>query len=265
MDISTTMASTPSASALSAVLRCRGNILTRNPPTKRPAASAYSLGLTGGALRESTSERTRSNQASTWETFLQGERVVVGKGLAVAVAYKSTHKTPRKKGDWETRCHDPKLSQSRVCAPKDAHSAAPGAQNALVRPAKRKLTRSLPGIDKCSQLIRLIKHEASAAHLCKAIFYQNITELPSGVLKVSIIYPVSRASSGQIAFFLLSGWSTLKSTCLSLTALVSELMFLKVGGLWRSSSSSDDAPEPHTGEQDMNMKNIEHALQVSSK
>ncbi|KAF1388313.1 hypothetical protein PFLUV_G00088910 [Perca fluviatilis] len=67
------MASTPSTSALSAVLRCRGNIWTRNPPTKRPATSAYSLGLTGG----SPVERTRSNQASAWEPSLQGDRALL--------------------------------------------------------------------------------------------------------------------------------------------------------------------------------------------
>ncbi|GLD53097.1 uncharacterized protein AKAME5_000588700 [Lates japonicus] len=81
------MASTPSASALSAVLRCRGNIWTRNPPTKRPATSGYSLGLAGGTLRDSPAERNRSNQVSAWEAFLQGERVAVGGGLTVA--YKS--------------------------------------------------------------------------------------------------------------------------------------------------------------------------------
>ncbi|KAE8289156.1 hypothetical protein D5F01_LYC13036 [Larimichthys crocea] len=78
------MASTPSASALSAVLRCRGNIWTRNPSTKRPANSVYSLGMAGGVLRDSPAERTRSNQAPAWEAFLQGERVVVGRRLNVA-------------------------------------------------------------------------------------------------------------------------------------------------------------------------------------
>ncbi|KAK6326200.1 hypothetical protein J4Q44_G00018450 [Coregonus suidteri] len=44
------MASTPSASALSAVLRCRGNILARNQANKkRPGTSGYSLGLACGA------------------------------------------------------------------------------------------------------------------------------------------------------------------------------------------------------------------------
>ncbi|KAI7801137.1 uncharacterized protein LOC130564555 [Triplophysa rosa] len=40
------MASTPSASALSAVLRCQGNILARKQANKtRPAASVYGLGM----------------------------------------------------------------------------------------------------------------------------------------------------------------------------------------------------------------------------
>ncbi|KAJ4930659.1 hypothetical protein JOQ06_025650 [Pogonophryne albipinna] len=75
------MASTPSASALSAVLRCRGNILTRNPLTKRPASSAYSLGLAGVC----PTKRAQSNQPSAWEAFLQG----VSGGRSVTVAFKS--------------------------------------------------------------------------------------------------------------------------------------------------------------------------------
>ncbi|KAI9532131.1 hypothetical protein NQZ68_034336 [Dissostichus eleginoides] len=77
----TSMASTPSASALSAVLRCRGNILTRNPPTKRPVSSAYSLGLAGVC----PAKRARPNQSSAWEAFLQG----VSGGRSVTVAFKS--------------------------------------------------------------------------------------------------------------------------------------------------------------------------------
>ncbi|XP_042338137.1 uncharacterized protein LOC121939069 [Plectropomus leopardus] len=224
------MASTPSASALSAVLRCRGNIWTRNPPTKRPATSAYSLS-------GSPAERARSNQATAWEAFLQGDRVLVGRRLAVA------YESPR----WDGRvlrekhcrennnlCHQ-KLSQSAG----DARSAAPGVQNALVR----QLVRRLTGRDKCSQIIQKIKHETGATHICKIVFGQETSEVPAGVLKVSLTSSCLAGKAGEKPSYVLPGWSTLRSTCVSLTALVSELMLQKLVELWRSCSSPDDAPQ----------------------
>ncbi|XP_051262349.1 uncharacterized protein LOC127366935 [Dicentrarchus labrax] len=250
------MASTPSASALSAVLRCRGNLWTRNPPTKRPATSVYSLGLAGGVVRDSPAERTLPDQASAWEAFLQGERVVVWRKLTLA--FKSPcvdGKVRRQKKSRESNklCH-PKLSQS----PGDAHSAVPGVQNALVRQLARGLTFNLPGVDECSKIIQMIKYKTYATYMhthmqiCKIglVFVQEISESPAGVLKVSIPSPCVMEDAGQIPSFVLTGWSTLKSTCLSLTALVSELMFLKLGLLCRSSSSPKDAPQHLLSQQD---------------
>ncbi|XP_029307953.1 uncharacterized protein LOC115021574 [Cottoperca gobio] len=234
------MASTPSTSALSAVLRCRGNIWTRNPPTKRPAASACSLGLAG----VSPAERAQSNQASAWEAFLQGDRVLVGR--RVTVAYKS-----------------PRVEIIKLCQPKclqssrDTRSDMPGVQNALVRQLLRSLSANLPGIDKCSQIIQKIKHETCAIHICKIVCVQEINTFPVGVLKVSITSSCLVEHSGQIPSFVLTGWSTLKSTCLSLTALVSGFMFLKLALLWRSSSIPDDAL------QHQNIKN--NALQANGQ
>lgn len=254
------MASTPSASALSAVLRCRGNIWTRNPPTKRPATSVCSLGLAGGVVRDSPAERTRSNQESACEAFLQGERVVVGRRLTVA--YKSPRvdgKVQREKDsrDINKLCH-PKLSQSSG----HAHSAVPGVQNALVRQLARRLTSNLPGTDSCSQMIHMIKYEIYAAHICKIGCVQESSEFPAGALKVSITSPCLRENAGQIPSFMLTGWSTLKSTCLSLTALVSQFMCLKLAVLWRSSSSPDDAPQHLLSQQDEKHTRND-ALQVS--
>ncbi|KAM6935584.1 uncharacterized protein PEZ65_005923 [Lycodopsis pacificus] len=222
------MASTPSASALTAVLRCRGNILTRNPPTKRPSTSAYSLALTGG----SPAERTRSNQALAWEAFLQGDRVLVGRRLTVA--YKSPRvdgKAPGEKDSRETNklCH-PKRSQSAL----DPHSAVRGVLNALARQLTRRPSSCLPRIEKCSQIKQKIKYETYAT--CKIVFGENTGEFT--VLKVSITSPCLLQSAGQIPSIVFTGWSTAKSTCLSLAALVSECMCLKLAVLWRSSSSS---------------------------
>ncbi|XP_059194880.1 uncharacterized protein LOC131976025 [Centropristis striata] len=236
------MASTPSASALSAVLRCRGNIWTRNPQTKRPATAAYSLGLPGG----SPAERSRSKQASAWETFLQGDRVLVGTSLTVA--YKSSRVNGnilRGKDSREinTLCH-PKLSQS----PGDARSAVHGVQNALVRQLARTLSSNLPGLDKCSQIIQKIKYDTYAAHISNKVFVQEPRELQ--YFKVSITSPCLLGTAGQIPSLVVTGWSALKSTCCSLTALLSQFVFLKLVVLWRSSSSPGDAP------QQPNIKNI---------
>ncbi|KAK2844967.1 hypothetical protein Q5P01_011626 [Channa striata] len=202
------MASTPSASALSAVLRCRGNIWTRNTPTKRPATAAYSLGLAGGALRDSPDERTGPNQEPAWEAFVNGERVVVTRRLRV------THRPPRVAGNTlrengfsgrETFGHV-ELSQ----LPGDAHSAARGVQN--------RLTRDRPTRTK----IRF-KYETYAANICNIVFAREISSSRAGVLKVSL-----RGNAGQLV-------KTLRRTCLTLTELVSEFM-----RLWSFSSSSSD-------------------------
>ncbi|KAM7383048.1 hypothetical protein PAMP_002735 [Pampus punctatissimus] len=236
------MASTPSASALTSVLRCRGNIWTRNPPTKRPPTTASSLGLAGGSVRDSPAERSRSHYEPTSEAFLQGQRVVVGRRLAVE--YKSSRvggKISREKSSKEkNNLYYPKLSQSRAYVTHDAHSAA---QNALVRQLALKLISNLPATDICSQIIQSIKYEKYAAHICKIVFVQETNEFPTGSLKVSINSSYLMDDSRQIASFSLPGWSTLKSTCLSLTALVSEMMFCQLAVLCRSSISPDDASQ----------------------
>ncbi|KAM7421407.1 hypothetical protein PAMA_015505 [Pampus argenteus] len=228
------MASTPSGCALTSVLRCRGNIWTRNPPTKRPPTAASSLGLAGGPVRDSPAEKS--------EAFLQGQRVVVGRRLAVE--YKTSRlvgKISREKGSNEKNTlHYPKLSQSRAHVPHDARSAA---QNALVRQLALKLISNLHAADICSQIIQLIQYEKYAPHVCKIVFVQESNEFPTGILKVSLNASCLMDNSGQIASFSLPGWSTLKSTCLSLTALVSEMMFCKLAVLCRSSISPDGASQ----------------------
>lgn len=243
------MASTPSASALSAVLRCQGNIWTRNPPTKRPATSAYSLGLSGGALRDFPAERNRSNQASGWEAFLRGGRVIPGGRL--------------------TRVHG-KMMKGKDCADRNqsrypcTHSHSPGAERAAVpcvQNTVRKLAHTLTpvlctGIDECSQMLRMIKHHTYVARVCKIVFLGEMGEFRPGGLKVSITSPRLMERTGHLPS--LPGWSTVRSTYLSLTALVSELVFLRLVMLWRCSSSSGSNAPPH-----LQRAVKKHVLQVS--
>nr|XP_033958996.1 uncharacterized protein LOC117461287 [Pseudochaenichthys georgianus] len=249
------MASTPSASALSAVLRCRGNILTRNPLTKRPASSAYSLGLAGVC----PAKRAQSNQPSAWEAFLQG----VSGGRSVTGAFKSPRVAGKVLREEETRGNNklnrPKLSQSAG----DVLSHVPGGHNSLVRQLARRLTCNLPGIDKCSAIIQTIKYETSATHICKIAFVQEMCEFPVGVLKVFIKSPCLMENAGHS--FVLSGWSTLKSTCLSFTALVSGFMSLKLAVFWRSSSIPDDALHQNIKSNDLQTDNHSPSDITSSK
>lgn len=224
------MASTPSASALSAVLRCRGNIWSRNPPTKRPATSAYSLGLAGGSVRNAPAE------SAAWAAFLLGERAVEGRRPAVVF------RSPRVDGEVQIgkksreiinnnkvgQCH-PKLAQP------SEDSAAPAVQNALVRQMAHRATCNLPGLDKCSQIIHMVKCQCMhATPICRVVFVQGMSE--STVLRVS---KKCSQNAGHTPWFVLSGWSTLRSTFLSLTALVSELMLLKLVVMCISSSPDD--------------------------
>lgn len=230
------MASTPSASALSAVLRCRGNIWTRKQPSKRPATSVYSLGIAGGTVRGSPAERTRSQHESTWGDFLQGQRVLVGRRVTLAFKSAVDVKAPREKDSRKfiKLCH-PKLAQSSG----DAHSAVPADPNAMVRQLAGRLISHLSGRDKFSTIIRAIKYNTYASHVCKIVFVQGINQSPA--LKVPITSPYWMNNAGQMPDFVISCWSTMRSACLSLTALVSGFLFLKLAVLCRSTSSPDSS------------------------
>ncbi|CAJ1062844.1 uncharacterized protein LOC117823048 [Xyrichtys novacula] len=230
------MASTPSASALSAVLRCRGNIWARSPQTKRPSTSAYSLGLAGGVVRDSPAEE------STWGSFLRGERVIVGR--RAAVAYEFSRVDGKDLKDMNSPSH-PRVSQSSG----RAFSAVPAVQNALVRQLTRTLAPNLPRIDKCSKIIQRVKYKTTAEHLCKVVFVEGCSKSQVGVLKVSITPPCLVENTGQVPSFLVTGWSTLKSTCLSLTALVSHFMSMKL--VCRLSSNHEDASGPLLNQQEV--------------
>lgn len=194
-------------------------------------------------MRDPPAERARSKQASAWEAFLRGERVAVGRGLAVAykspkVDGKTLRETDSRESDRSSR---PRLSQP----PGEARSAVPGVQNALLRRLARKLTFNLPQVHKLSEMIQTVKCETHATNICTMAFVQEVSELHPGLLKVSITSPyvLERAGLTGLPSFMLTGWSTLKSTCLSLSALVSELVLLKLVVLCRSNSSSKDAPQ----------------------
>lgn len=219
------MASTSSAAALSAVLRCRGNIWSRNPSNKRPATAGYSLGLTAGAQRDPRAERSRSKRASVWDAFLQGDRVVVGRGLTAS--YKSPRlavNTLTEKGFGEK-----KFAYSKRSLPPEEMDLCD--QSAPVRPLARRRVFKLPGVEACSKIILMLKYQTYAEHLCKLASAEEISGAPAGVLNVSIVSPRLVAHAGQLM-------KTVRSTCRSLPVLVSGMMLL-----WRSKSSPEGASQ----------------------
>lgn len=161
------MASAPSASALSAVLRCRGNIWTRNPPSKRPASAAYSLGLAGGTLRDSPAESSGSSRGS--------ERRIPPRGERLSVCCRWDNGENEAPGGEDLRKND-KLSVSKL--KRSSLSAAPSGRYAPLRQLLLRLTSTLKEGD--SQIIPLILPERDA---------QEIGQLPAGVLKLSVSVP----------------------------------------------------------------------------
>ncbi|XP_047454679.1 uncharacterized protein LOC125016296 [Mugil cephalus] len=240
------MASTPSASALSAVLRCRGNIWSRNPSSKRPAASAYSLGLSGAALRDSRLGRAGTEQKSLWGSLPLKERVVPGGRLAVVCRRSGSlgGQRLREKDSVEVKKCFPKLSPSR--GPRSAGAALHNA------PA-RQLSTHLPATEKYSKM--MIKGQTcSDLRVCKVVFVRD----SCGPTVFSLKLPGTRvgwreAAAGQIPGFVLSGWLTVRNTCLSLSGLVSRIVAVQLAvmcgdaqrHLLRQEENTGGGPQAH--------------------
>nr|XP_019968275.1 PREDICTED: uncharacterized protein LOC109646944 [Paralichthys olivaceus] len=233
------MASAPSASALSAVLRCRGNIWARNPPTKRPASAGYSLGLAAGARRDPPAERHRANQPSAREAW---ERVAVGGRLSVTCA------SPQEDGE-VSRGKDFNEINKSYCpelSPGGARSFTPGVQTALVRSLTHKLKSNLPATHTCSKLIRMIECETYAAHICNFFPGKDSSESPSGLLKVSITSPCFLENrTGQLSL------AVTKCPCSSLTALLSLCMCVRLLVMRRSDEAPPSPQEEKSPSEDL--------------
>lgn len=224
------MASTPSASALTSVLWCRNpenSICRGKSPSKRPATTFYSL--------EITSITTQSRKTLWW-----GKHWLCSFGGPGWVSKGPETEIPGKNNRF---CH-PNLH-------KWTHILLHSLQNALV--PQQKLTSCPP----CTTFSTFIGTTAFQTHVAKVCKNLAFPEFPAGVLKASIISTCLLETTGQIPFNL-SSWPTLKTTGLSLAALVSRLVFLKL--LCWSSLSSPHAPQHLLIQVDENMKNA--TLQV---
>lgn len=100
------MSSAPSASALSAVLRCRGTIWSRNPPSQQPRSAARSRAPPG------------RRSAPAWEASGLRERVLLGKIITVVFgSLQVAFRAPRSKR-WRAEAR-----HAAPAAPKARHLA----------------------------------------------------------------------------------------------------------------------------------------------
>ncbi|XP_051521392.1 uncharacterized protein LOC127422079 [Myxocyprinus asiaticus] len=84
------MASTPSASALSAVLRCQGNILARKQANKQPVASVYGLGMAYDANSDSRPGNSdKSYFRALWGFVFHRERGEIPGVLSVKARFET--------------------------------------------------------------------------------------------------------------------------------------------------------------------------------
>lgn len=183
------MASTPSASALSAVLRCRRNIW-KSPSTR----------LTGSAARDSLPVKP----VSFWEAFTRGERLVLGRLALTCTA-------PEKKPRAQKVCHT--LAQSGHARKPTAH--APDTRSSLTR--------------------------ARVVFVCEAS--------SGGGLKVSVCSRGLGTAERKCSWL----WVSLRSSCVSLTSLLSHFMLDKLLVLFR----------PHTNQDKDESKSSKNELQVN--
>lgn len=216
------MASTPSASALSAVLRCRGNIWKRNPQSKRPAAGVYgSLGL-GRSLVPARADLLRA-----------GEQRPLGR-RRVTLAFKSHQDRDGSARDKTSRKLD-KLRCSRV-AQSSGSARLQAVHDELVCQLARGISSFLPSwTDTFCGVVGTVTSRIRSSPSWEIAVVQ-LGGLPAGALKVSFISPCSVGNREHAPCLATSSWTTLKKACLSLTALVSGVMCSSLALLFCSSS-----------------------------
>ncbi|KAJ8377929.1 hypothetical protein AAFF_G00249920 [Aldrovandia affinis] len=271
------MASTPSASALSAVLRCRGNIFARNQANKRPpAVTAYSLGIKCVAASESGVtildkehgwEAGRTLQK--WKSFFLGERVEIWNGVFLAITWEACRKnTTNKCTDSRTvviddeqrkvRHIDSLIDGTRSVAFSNASllQSAQQCHQARLRkePDSSQKRVFTSGIRKCIG-IKNYEEKSRGGTVCpkmeKKLLDKLLDTAVSKVLCISISYlpKTNRAHEQGIEPVILcwNGWTTVKNRCLILTVLVSEILRMKFG-IENGRLSIPSVPKPAVSE-----------------
>lgn len=151
--------------------------------------------------------------------------------------------------------YHPKVAQS-------SGRAHPAVHNALVCQLARGFLSFLPGTQTFSKVIGTVHYERRGSDVCETVSVQDLGRIPGATLKVSIMSPRLVENPEKVPHLASSSWSTLKNTCLSLTALVSGFMCLRLAVLFRSSSS--DAAQ-HLQSQVSGRQTDDNELQVGVK
>lgn len=220
------MASVPSASALSTVLRCRGNIWTRNPKSKRPAAGVYgSLGMGRSAVPARTDLLLLLRGG---EQGPQGRR-------RVTAAFKS-HQGRGESARDKNSCELDKLRYSRV-AQSSGSARLLTVHDAPVSQLARGIFSFRPRwTDRICGAVRTVTSRIRSSPYWEIAVVQELGGLPAGALKVSLISPCPVGDSGHAPCLATSSWTTLKKACFSQTALVSGVVCSSLALLLSSSS-----------------------------
>ncbi|XP_036394928.1 uncharacterized protein LOC118784672 [Megalops cyprinoides] len=240
------MASAPSASALSAVIRCRGNIFARNQANKKrpPPSAGYSIGLK--CVAGSESGVPTWDKEHVWEagqTFPEWKSFFLGQRWDRNWVYLSIKWEPRRKTtknnhtdtwarvDYEGSRIQQTESRSHV---RESVASVPQSHR---RQAKRESDCSQPllfiaEIRKCLALKNCgntLGRETVCGKKEKNLSDKLLDIAPSKVLCISISYRSSGTHEQGIEPVTLcwNGWTTLKNKCLLLTALVSEILRMK--------------------------------------
>lgn len=232
------MASAPSASALSAVLRCRGNLWKRNPQSARPGAAVYSSGLARGRSQAPA-------RVDLLLLFRGGTRASPGRRRRRLTAALASHQRRVDTSEGEnSRELGNLLRHSRVAQSPPGSARPPAVRHALVAQLARGFLSLVPCCtDVLPGVVRTVTYRGRALDTALA---QELGGLPAGALKVSVISPRSVGDGGHAQQCLAtSSWTTVKNACLSLTALVSGVMCSRLAVLFRPGSSETAVQPDH--------------------
>lgn len=249
------MASTPSASALSAVLRCRGNIFARNKK-RPPPGSGYSLGAKCGAAGESAVPILGKEHG--WEfgqtlqefkSFFLGQRVEIRNGVFLTVTLETSRKSrtdthssnrtaindkERRKVSKTDSQNDPIGSLYFLQASSSRAAQQCYRLRFLKEPNSSQTRLFTSGIRECLGIKNcdeygMIVHSKSN----KKLLGKLLDSATWKVLCVSISYlPKSDRPREQISkpvALCWKGWTTLKNGCIILTAVISEMLRMQLG------------------------------------
>ncbi|XP_061114299.1 uncharacterized protein LOC133139047 [Conger conger] len=247
------MASTPSASALSAVLRCRGNIFARNKANKRPPpGSGYSLGVKCGAAGESGVPILAKEHGwefghslQDWKSFFLGQRVEIRDGVFLAVTLEASRKnTTVMHTEYQTTVNDNELKKvSKTASPTDRIGSIDFIHASLSQPTsdrprfRSESTNSLririftSVIRKCLGIESYEDNGVAVSSKSDNLFLEKAAACK--VLCISISYlPKSDRAGEQITEPVVlswNGWTTLKNGCIILTVIFSEMVRMQFG------------------------------------